>query len=222
MPLSDVADQYFTYESRLDSFQTPQPLSKRRASTASSKVPKTMRWPNQFLSAEEVFTRVELDIVLLLTDSKLAKAGFFYHPTQNNPDNAVCFLCHKSLDGWEEDDDPLAEHLKHSSNCGWAIVAAIERQDEELSQEDPASSQMLDARRATFADKWPHESKKGWKCKTKQVIYRFVNAYLRLLTAGQMAEAGWKYTPTPEYDDTATCTYCSLALDGWESADKPL
>jgi hypothetical protein len=37
-----------------------------------------------------------------------------------------------------------------------------------------------------------------------------------------MVDAGWKYTPTPEYDDMATCTYCSLALDGWEPSDKPL
>ena len=28
---------------------------------------------------------------------------------------------------------------------------------------------MLDARKATFAGKWPYESKKGFKCKTKQV-----------------------------------------------------
>lgn len=38
----------------------------------------------------------------------------------------------------------------------------------------------------------------------------------------QMVDAGWKYTPTPEGDDMATCTYCNLALDGWENVDKPL
>jgi len=37
-----------------------------------------------------------------------------------------------------------------------------------------------------------------------------------------MVDAGWKYTPATEYDDMATCTYCSLALDGWEPSDKPL
>lgn len=107
---------------------------------------------------------------MLLTGSKLAKAGFFFYPTQDNPDNVACFLCHKSLDGWEEDDDPLTEHLKHSSSCGWAIVAAIERQDKEFNEENPAQARMINARRATFADKWPHENKKGWKCKVKQVM----------------------------------------------------
>jgi len=28
---------------------------------------------------------------------------------------------------------------------------------------------MIEARKATFGKLWPHEGKKGWKCKTKQV-----------------------------------------------------
>ncbi|KAE9363597.1 BIR-domain-containing protein [Stipitochalara longipes BDJ] len=188
MAIPEVADEFFTLESRIASFQTAQQISKRRASNASSKAPKSLKWPHKFLSAEE-----------------LAKAGFFYYPTQSNPDNVACFLCHKALDGWEEDDDPLAEHLKHSPDCGWAIVATIEKQDGDLSQEYPASARMIEARKATFSDKWPHETKKGWKCKTKQMV-----------------DSGWKYTPTMECDDMATCTYCSLMLDGWEPSDKPM
>jgi hypothetical protein len=75
------------------------------------------------------------------------------------------------LDGWEKDDDPLAEHLKHSPDCGWAIVASIGKQHNELSEENPASERMVEARKATFSNLWPHEGKKGWKCKTKQVCY---------------------------------------------------
>ncbi|KAH8592879.1 hypothetical protein B0O99DRAFT_223344 [Bisporella sp. PMI_857] len=183
-----LADQYFTLESRLESFQSAQQLSKRRASNASTKGSKSLKWPHRFLAPE-----------------KLAKAGFFYHPLPANPDNVICFLCHRSLDGWEKGDDPLKEHLTHSPECGWAIVAAIENQDEQFSQEYPSSARMIDARKTTFANKWPHESKKGWKCKVKQMV-----------------DAGWKYTPTPEYDDMATCAYCNLALDGWEPSDKPL
>lgn len=37
----------------------------------------------------------------------------------------------------------------------------------------------------------------------------------------KLAEAGWKYTPSLEYDDMTTCAYCDLALDGWERNDKP-
>ncbi|KUJ16985.1 BIR-domain-containing protein [Mollisia scopiformis] len=188
MGSSAIADQYFTYDSRLSSFQTAHQLAKRRASNASTKGSKSIKWPHKFMTGEE-----------------LARAGFFYHPTQSNPDNVACFLCHKNLDGWEEDDDPLAEHLKLSPNCGWAIVASIEKGDEELSLQYPASSSMIEARKATFADHWPHEGKKGWKCKTKQMV-----------------DSGWKYTPTSDSDDMATCVYCSLALDGWEPADKPM
>ncbi|CZR62163.1 uncharacterized protein PAC_12060 [Phialocephala subalpina] len=188
MSVSAIADQFFTHESRLASFHVVHQLAKRRASNASTKGTKTIKWPHKFLSGEE-----------------LAKAGFFYHPTTNNPDNVACFLCHRNLDGWEEGDDPLAEHAKHAPNCGWATTALIERGDEELSQQYPASSAMIEARKATFSDKWPHESKKGWKCKTKQMV-----------------DSGWKYTPTPESDDMATCVYCALALDGWEPSDKPM
>lgn len=188
MAIPDVADDYFTYENRLASFQIAQQVSKRRASNASSKGPKSLKWPHKFLSPEE-----------------LARAGFFHYPSQDSPDNTACFLCRRSLDGWEKGDDPLVEHLKHSPDCGWAIVATIEKQDGDLSREYPATTRMIEARKATFADKWPHENKKGWKCKTKQLV-----------------DAGWKYTPTPEYDDMATCTYCQLALDGWEPSDKPM
>lgn len=141
----------------------------------------------------------------LLTLLQLARAGLFFNPTPQNPDNASCFLCHKGLDGWEANDDPLIEHLKHAPECGWAVVAAIEAEVGDYAQQDPDQPYMKEARKATFAGRWPHDSKKGWKCKTKQLV-----------------EAGWKYTPTEDSDDMATCTYCQLALDGWEPGDKPL
>ncbi|TAQ89978.1 hypothetical protein B7494_g1726 [Chlorociboria aeruginascens] len=126
--------------------------------------------------------------------------------TDDSIDGKITFVVGVTWEtyGWEDGDDPLVEHLKHCPDCGWAIVATIETNDGKLSQEYPLSTEMIEARKATFADKWPHESKKGWKCKVKQLV-----------------ESGWKYTPTPESDDMATCTYCALALDGWENGDKP-
>lgn len=47
----------------------------------------------------------------------MARAGFIYTGTVEDPDSAQCFLCHKALDGWERNDDPWEEHLKHSSKC---------------------------------------------------------------------------------------------------------
>lgn len=99
----------------------------------------------------------------------MAKAGFVFQPLPSNPDNVACFLCNKALDGWEQDDSPLEEHLKHSPECGWAITAAVEAELGGYAAEDPRDALMVEARKATFADMWPHESKKGWSCKTKQV-----------------------------------------------------
>lgn len=100
---------------------------------------------------------------------QLAKAGFVWRPFPENPDNVACFLCNKSLDGWEEGDHPLEEHIKHSTDCGWAVVAGIEANLFDLASEDPSSARMIAARKATFGGRWPHEGKRGWKCKTKQV-----------------------------------------------------
>ena len=57
---------------------------------------------------------------------------------------------------------------------------------------------------ATFMDLWPHDSKRGWVCKT-----------------AAMVSAGWHFAPTLESDDFVSCTYCKLSLDGWEPKDKP-
>ncbi|KAK4448490.1 hypothetical protein QBC34DRAFT_439237 [Podospora aff. communis PSN243] len=188
MALTGPEDRYYVYENRLASFQGAQPVTKRRASNASSRAPKALHWPHKSLSPVD-----------------LAKAGFFFEPFPGSPDNVVCFLCDKALDGWEEDDKPLEEHLRHSPTCGWAIMAAIEADLGDFGKVHPLDPAMIEARKETFGGKWPYESKKGFKCKTKQ-----------------LAEAGWKYTPTLESDDMATCAYCHLALDGWESGDKPI
>lgn len=181
------SDDFFIYEKRLASFVKAQPISRRRASNANLKATKSLKWPHKFLCT-----------------SDLAKSGFYYLPSLTSPDNVVCFLCQKPLDGWEETDDPFVEHLRHSPNCGWAITASIERSNGKWSEEHPLSTRIFEARKATFADKWPHEEKKGWKCHTKQ-----------------MTEAGWRYTPTLQSNDTVTCNYCALTLSDWEKNDNP-
>ncbi|KAK0744927.1 hypothetical protein B0T21DRAFT_407993 [Apiosordaria backusii] len=187
MSMMDSEDVFFCLENRLASFQVAQPATKRRASNPSSRGPKPLQWPHKTLSPVA-----------------FAKAGFFFEPYAQSPDNVVCFLCDKSLDGWEEHDNPLEEHLKHSPTCGWAIMAAIEAGMGNYGKVHPLDPFMVEARKATFAGRWPYETKKGFKCKTKKLV-----------------EAGWKYTPSREAEDMATCAYCHLALEGWESDDNP-
>lgn len=73
------------------------------------------------------------------------------------------------MGGWEEDDNPFVEHLRLSPHCGWAVVAGIETGLGDYALDDPTGSQMIEARKATFGGRWPHDGKRGWKCKTKQV-----------------------------------------------------
>ncbi|KAF9362782.1 hypothetical protein BGX34_005509 [Mortierella sp. NVP85] len=141
----------------------------------------------------------------------LADAGFYWKPATTSPDNVVCFLCRKSLDGWNETDDPLDEHLSHSRHCGWAIVKNIPmvedglpfRWDEE--GELPKGERMTKARLETFGDWWPHERTKGWYGNSRR-----------------MANAGFFYAPTDTSADNVQCPYCGLALEGWEASDDPV
>ncbi|KAM7219040.1 hypothetical protein V8F06_005632 [Rhypophila decipiens] len=173
---------FWVYDNRLASFQ-----QRALQHEGGSRAPKVVSWPHQKLSTEE-----------------LAKAGFYFDPSPEDPDNVTCFLCLKSLSGWDEQDHPLQEHLNHVPDCGWAITAAVEAGLGAYAQQNPNSAVMAEARKATFGGRWPYDDKKSYKCKTKQLV-----------------EAGWHYTADNESNDFTTCAYCNLALDGWEAGDKP-
>ena len=139
--------------------------------------------------------------------SQLARCGFYFLPATNSPDNVKCFTCAVKLDGWEPTDNPLAEHLAHAPQCAWATSLSVSRtEDEAGEQRDPMSEELVAARAATFSigAGWPHEDKRGWRCKTSKMI-----------------EAGWTFDPSSEAEDGVTCFYCTLSLDGWEPKDDP-
>ncbi|OAL36421.1 hypothetical protein AYO20_04317 [Fonsecaea nubica] len=173
---TDIPMEYATYESRLATFEPPSKRSK-------------LGWPHKTPTPEE-----------------LARAGFYYKPSSASNDNTICYLCERQLDGWEPDDDPIGEHLKHSSDCGWAILMSTAQDAKQniSTLEDPTEQLYADARRATFAVGWPHEPKRGWKCKVEKMV-----------------EAGWHFAPLPESEDYVSCVYCKLSLDGWEPKDDP-
>ncbi|KAL6231336.1 hypothetical protein BDW75DRAFT_220467 [Aspergillus navahoensis] len=158
----------------------------RRSSSAKSAKP--ISWPHSKPSPAE-----------------LAHAGFFYNPYETNPDNTTCFLCRRALDGWEEDDNPITEHLKHAKDCGWAVMMDIQQRSSNPAEiEDPTSEPLVQARLATFGDLWPHDGKKGWMCQSDKMV-----------------EGGWYFCPNEESADLASCAYCKLSLDGWEPKDDP-
>ncbi|KAF2480031.1 hypothetical protein BDY17DRAFT_327018 [Neohortaea acidophila] len=185
-----------SFNARLETFEISHQLTKRRASNAKKKGgSNSIEWPHTQPAPKE-----------------LARAGFFYHPSQASPDNVQCFLCAVKLDGWEADDDPVKEHLAHSQSCAWAqaLNAGLQARHEE-SQQNPVSEELVAVRKATFdvGAGWPHESKRGWKCKVSKMV-----------------EAGWCMDlASPSEDEGAdgvTCFYCDLSLDGWEPKDDPM
>ncbi|KAK3400049.1 hypothetical protein B0T20DRAFT_468341 [Sordaria brevicollis] len=176
---------YFIYENRLASFDG-QPLANKDGISDSRA--KVVKWPHKALPADE-----------------LAKAGFYFDPMVTTPDNVTCFLCEHSFDGWSSGDHPIQEHLKHSPFCGWAVTAAVEENLGDYGKMHPLEPILVDARKATFGGKWPYESKRGFKCKSKQA-----------------AEAGWKFAPTIEDEDMTICPYCQLGVSGWEPGDKAI
>ncbi|KAF0561132.1 inhibitor of apoptosis repeat-containing protein [Gigaspora margarita] len=146
------------------------------------------------------------------TPESLAKAGFYFNPIPNSKDNVVCFLCNKSMEGWDSQDDPFEEHVKHSPDCAWAICYCSIRNFNEdqlpFNWDDkdklPTSKKMEDARIKTFGTWWPHAGKKGW-----------------VGTVKKMAKAGFIYSPTIGSLDNVTCQYCGVGLEGWEQKDDP-
>src|SRR5687767_4187065 len=51
------------------------------------------------------------------TPNALAEEGFYYSPTEDNPDCVVCYCCGCRLHSWVYTDIPSVEHNKHSPNC---------------------------------------------------------------------------------------------------------
>ncbi|KAJ1302209.1 hypothetical protein OPQ81_001033 [Rhizoctonia solani] len=149
------------------------------------------------------------------TPDTLARAGFVFTPDNTRKsDRVTCFVCGKTLGGWEPEDDPFKEHAEHSPACSWALARCsiealrVSPESTELifpnEESLPSSATLEAARLATFGKFWPHDNVRSHSAKSKH-----------------MAKAGFIYTPTQESEDLASCFYCNLGLDGWESTDDP-
>ncbi|QIW97880.1 hypothetical protein AMS68_003398 [Peltaster fructicola] len=182
----------YAYRARLASFERPKHTSKKRTSSQSKK--KTTTNPAWPHQTPR--------------PDDLARAGFFFQPDDTEgDDNVKCFSCRACLNGWEPNDDPIIEHVSHRPDCAWATaVSVVRREGVESDDRDPLSEQLHNARLQTFSQgTWPHEQEEGHFC-----------------TAQRMADAGWCLDAGPGYEDSATCFYCDLALDGWEAEDDPM
>ncbi|PWZ01183.1 hypothetical protein BCV70DRAFT_199543 [Testicularia cyperi] len=60
------------------------------------------------------------------TSKRLAEAGFYFTPTDEEEDSATCVYCKKSLGGWEKGDDPTHEHQKREPQCPFFNAVLLE------------------------------------------------------------------------------------------------
>ncbi|KAI5821208.1 hypothetical protein BZA77DRAFT_298934 [Pyronema omphalodes] len=171
---------YFIESARLASFR-----SLRRVSLGANA--KATKWPHKNSMPPKSF----------------AAAGFFFDPGPDHNDTVTCYLCHKSLDGWERGDDPVAEHIKHSADCGWALTAATQAKKSEDHDCDPHSEKFRMARLMTFGQgRWPYEDSEN-------------------LNIIQMVNAGFHYAPMKDNADHCLCPFCHVSVANFEPEDDP-
>eukprot|EP00039_Didymoeca_costata_P006366 m.89550 g.89550 ORF g.89550 m.89550 type:complete len:308 (+) comp13228_c0_seq2:83-1006(+) len=129
--MKPVADKEMWMENkRAASFGASWPFKHKRSRTCPAKV---------------VMRTVGMLFNFIFDANQMAMAGFFHDSSEDSPDNVTCFMCNKSLDGWERTDDPIQEHKKHSPAC-------------------PFMNLHLEENRFKTFQFWPH---KGFKSKPK-------------------------------------------------------
>ncbi|CAD7014269.1 unnamed protein product [Ceratitis capitata] len=67
----------------------------------------------------ESFKKWPFDDKKACSVKKMAEAGFYWSGNEREPDTVTCFVCNKTLDGWEPTDDPWKEHAKHAPQCNF-------------------------------------------------------------------------------------------------------
>lgn len=72
---------------------------------------------------------------------QMAEAGFYWTGTKRENDTATCFVCGKTLDGWESEDDPWKEHLKHAPQCEFVKLGCPEK-DLTVSAQTPRTTKL--------------------------------------------------------------------------------
>lgn len=104
---SSTQMDYQFLSARLESFSSSK---SKRSKASSSRLPSSsFKWPHP--------------ASFKATPDSLAEAGFYFNPSSDSPDCATCYMCNKSIVGWEHDDDPFAIHYeKCQDRCAWAIV----------------------------------------------------------------------------------------------------
>eukprot|EP00729_Bicosta_minor_P008297 gene8297-15176_t len=137
--------------------------------------------------------------------SKMAAAGFYYTGGEDG-DAVTCFMCAKDLDGWEEGDDPMAEHEKHCPACPWMNLNLEEN------------------RFKTFFH-WPHKKKYTYKAKEfaragfVHVPTADSNDMVKCVACDKHLD-GWEADDNPLDFHVANCSFVAALKKQQEGATK--
>ncbi|KAH8264476.1 hypothetical protein KR038_008936 [Drosophila bunnanda] len=85
-------------------------------------------WPFPETSPCSISKSRVLMLFIVTRALQMAEAGFYWTGTKRENDTATCFVCGKTLDGWEADDEPWKEHLKHAPQCEFVKVGCAEKE----------------------------------------------------------------------------------------------
>ncbi|CAO1628447.1 unnamed protein product [Parajaminaea phylloscopi] len=201
------APEMATQEARIQSFfSTHAPAASSTSTAKSRKTSTPIAWPHPTTSSSQ-----------FPSPNHLASLGLFYCPTSTQPDRVVSYVDGTEVSKFEAGDCPEQRLQELQSRDPWLLImrskAAGTADDGEDQQHFtyadadllPDGQNMIQARRRTFADLWPHDGKRGWKP-----------------TSQKLAQAGFHYEPTAEDADNASCIYCGRTLSGWEKTDDAI
>ncbi|CAO1619935.1 unnamed protein product [Jaminaea pallidilutea] len=181
-------------EARIQSFSA--------SSSSKSRKQTTPAWPHPTASSSR-----------FPTPSSLAAFGFYFSPSSTEPDRVVSYIDGTILADFQAGETIEQKLHDVQPDNAWLLINQSKSAGQpsekgdgifEYSDEDllPDGHSMTAARRRTFADRWPHDDKRGWKP-----------------TAQKLAQAGFHFEPTEEDTDNASCIYCGRTLSGWEKTD---
>ncbi|XP_064212079.1 inhibitor of apoptosis 1 isoform X2 [Tribolium castaneum] len=154
-----------------------------------------------------------------VTPEALAKAGFYFLNNPSKPDLVKCAFCKAEICSWEQDDEPLSEHVRWSPNCPFAkeksqnLRVPAQGQDVcgnvELFPNSVPESETFRMLRTMIR---PYEDKKArlesfatWPSSAKQ-------------SPETLADAGFYYRGV---EDHTICFSCGGALRDWKDEDEP-
>mmetsp|Transcript_52613 Transcript_52613/g.60185 ORF Transcript_52613/g.60185 Transcript_52613/m.60185 type:complete len:159 (+) Transcript_52613:80-556(+) len=106
----------------------------------------SLRKPEKLQARKDTFAKWPHMGYKYAVPDTLAKAGFVFKPEVGRPDKCICLTCGTSLVGWEPDDDPFLEHLKHAPHCAYLEMLMAQNPEVFKSKTEVSFDNQIDAK----------------------------------------------------------------------------